>query len=77
MDSEDMAGQGGLPIKIYIHGHWEFVFTPAQVAKLLSYKEAYVQQLCDQGKLIATKYNGRWWIHNQKFRNTYVDILPF
>lgn len=73
---EAPAGQGDVHVLMQIDGTWRNVITAAQAATILNLDEGYVRQLCDQGALIATKYNGRWWVHEQMYENTYVDIVP-
>jgi len=70
-------GQGVQYVRIWHAGDWQDVQTPAEVAEKLGLQEAYVRQLCDMGKLIATKYNDRWWIFEQEYKGNYVHNLPF
>lgn len=69
-------GQEVQYVRMYYDGRFRSVLTPTQAAEKLGFTENYVRQLCDMGKLIATKYNGRWWIFEQQYKNTYVYILP-
>ncbi|KKM97298.1 hypothetical protein LCGC14_1169430 [marine sediment metagenome] len=39
------------------------VITPNTAAYRMNYEPSYICQLCDEGKLIATKIFGRWWLH--------------
>lgn len=38
------------------------VVTTQQAAAMTGYHERYIRAMCDEGKLIAIKYYGRWWI---------------
>ncbi len=75
--SQDRAGQGDIEVKMRIDGKWEYVYTTAQAAKSLGLKQSYITNMCDMGKLIATKVNGRWWIVDQEYKRMWIDPLPF
>lgn len=72
---EDTEGQGVSDVIFIIEGDVTIVHTTEKAAEIMGYGQAYIRQLCDQGALIATKYNGRWWVHTQKYKDTYVDNL--
>ena len=75
--SQQQAGQGEIAVSLRIGEQWQLVYTTQQVADWTDLKVGYIQQLCDMGKLIATKFNGRWWVHSQQENDTYLDIVPF
>lgn len=54
----------------WIDGQRKAIVDTHDYAKLSKYKQQYVKQMCDEGKLIAIKYNGRWWIFVKAFYNT-------
>lgn len=56
-------GQGDVRFWIGIEGKRIEVIDTHDYAEVTDYKQSYVKQMCDEGTLIATKYNGRWWIH--------------
>lgn len=71
------AGEAVLWFKVQVNDKWVMVFTPEEAADCLNLSVGYVRQLCDMGKLLATKINGRWWVHRQRYKKGYVDIFPF
>ncbi len=74
---KDAIGQSVTRIQMKIDGRWVTVFPSWWVAKKLGYHRHSVTQLCDTGKLIATKFSGRWWIHEDQLRERYPKALPF
>ncbi len=73
---QDTTGQGVSRIQMRIDGHWITVFPTWWVAKQIGYERNTVTQLCEQGALIATKYCGRWWIHEEPLRKWHAKTLP-
>lgn len=61
--AQEQAGQSVDKIVMTIEGEEIQVLTPFQAAYRTNYEPSYIRQLCDEGKLIATKKFGRWWLH--------------
>lgn len=55
------AGQG-VRVYVQIEGVMIPVVNVAVAAHRLNYSPDYIRQMCDTGKLIAVKLDGRWWI---------------
>lgn len=53
------------------------VITPNLAAYRTGYEPSYVRQLCDEGKLIATKAFGRWWLHVDAAGNVRTKTVTF
>lgn len=61
--SQDGVGETVDKIVMTIDGVDIPVITPISAAYRTCYEPSYIRQLCDEGKLIATKAFGRWWLH--------------
>jgi excisionase family DNA binding protein len=56
-----MAGEG-MKIFLEVDGMLTEVFTPMFASYHLKYSRRTIQQWIDEGKLIAYKVRGQWWI---------------
>ncbi len=52
------------------------VVTTQQAARMTGYHERYIRAMCDEGKLIAIKYYGRWWIDASCLKGISASGLP-
>lgn len=75
--SQEQVGQGEPLMGMQINYKWIPVYSTEYAADSLNLNHHYVTQLCDRGTLIATKANGRWWVHEQRYKGNYVSGLPF
>lgn len=73
---QGQVGRGEPMVKIFIVRKWVRVQSTEQVAYDLNLTKAHITKLCDMGKLIATKVNGRWWVHDQVYNRRRVRGLP-
>ncbi len=72
---EAPAGQGVRVMWLWDGKERTAIIDTHDYAKLSGYKQSYVKQMCDEGKLIATKYNGRWWVHvNAEYDSISGDV---
>jgi len=51
------------------------VITPNSAAYRTGYAPQYIRQLCDEGKLIATKAFSRWWLHVDEQGNVITEAV--
>jgi excisionase family DNA binding protein len=75
--TETQVGQSGGWMAMWLDDEWVKVFSTQDAADQLGLSQGYVRQLCEQEKIVATKLDGRWWVHEQRYGNLYVDWLPF
>lgn len=73
----EQAGQGEVLMGIQIDFKWMPVYDTQWASETLHLNRQYVTQLCEQGKLIATKVSGKWWVHEQRYKECYVSGIPF
>lgn len=73
---KDTAGQGEVRFWMTIEGKRIEVIDTQDYAKVTDYRQSYIKQMCDEGSLIATKYNGRWWIHIHEVACYVADDVP-
>lgn len=74
---QEQAGQAEVLMGIQINFVWIPVYDTKCVADALHLNRQYVTQLCEEGKLIATKVSGRWLIHEQEWKGNWVSGIPF
>lgn len=71
------VGQGVYSIIMNIDGRDIYVMSITRASGITGYSESHLRRMCNEKELIATKYNGRWWIHSSDLKKKIVGDLPF
>lgn len=74
---EETEGQVGPAMYMDILGVKTRVYTAKPFAHITGYSRRHIRTLCDEGKLIAYKRDGLWWIPESQLGSTAVIGLPF
>ncbi len=69
------VGQGALVAIMPIWGKWYYVVPTTLAARLAYTNRHWIAQQADQGRLIATKMSGAWWIALVEYQNTPQDCV--
>lgn len=68
---EHIAGEGDVQMLIRVGGDEYEVMTSKQAAIELGYSQEHMCRLCDEGKVLAHKVAGVWWI--QKWQSDFLQ----
>lgn len=74
---KSVIGKGAHKIIIQIGGIAYVYCDTKKAAEISGYSRSYVRQMCESGKLIATKKYGRWWVRLADSAEILVYSLPF